>query len=55
MKFNGFWDKIVIWLMRNVKVKIETIVNVCNRLDKDEDGYISLGEMLRGILDVIRK
>lgn len=55
MNIHYIWDKIVIWLLKNAKVKIETIIAVCNRLDKDEDGYVSLGELVRGILDVIRK
>ena len=54
MKFK-FLDKIVVFLMANVKVKVEMIASVCNRLDRDDDGCVSLGEVIYGVLDVVRK
>ena len=54
MKFK-FLDKFVIFLMTNVKVKVEMIASVCNRLDRDDDGCVSLGEVIYGVLDVVRK
>ena len=48
-------DKLVIFLMANVKVKVATIASVCNYLDRDEDNCVSLGEMIYGVLNVIRK
>lgn len=48
-------EKLVIWLMKNVKISVTTIVGICNTLDKDEDGYISFGELIHGVFNVIRK
>lgn len=48
-------DKLVIFLMSNVKVKVATIASVCNYLDRDKDDCVSLGEMIYGVLNVIRR
>lgn len=37
---------IVEWLLKNVRVPKDSAVDVLNSLDKDEDGYISLGEVV---------
>ena len=47
--------KLVIFLMSNVKVKVSTIARVCNYLDRDADDCVSLGEMIYGVLNVIRR
>ena len=51
----GWRELIVGWLLSSIKVDIDTICKAIEGMDVKSDGYLDLGELIRGILGLVRK
>ena len=51
----GWRELIVGWLLSSIKVDIDTICKAIEGLDVNSDGSLDLGELIRGILGLVRK
>lgn len=47
-------ERVAAWLLCNVKVDIDMLCRVIETLDTDKDGYLSLGEIVRGVGRLIK-
>lgn len=48
------WIRFVQWLYKNVRVPKDGVVELLEKLDEDDDGYITVGEAIRAIKAWIR-
>ena len=51
----GWRELIVGWLLSSIKVDINTICKAIEGMDVNSDGSLDLGELIRGILGLVRK
>ena len=51
----GWRELIVGWLRSSIKVDIDTICKAIEGMDVNSDGSLDLGELIRGILGLVRK
>ena len=50
------WKAVVVgWLLKAVKVDVDTICNAIETMDVNQDGCLDLGELTRGILKLVKK
>lgn len=47
--------KIIAWLLRNVKVNRDEVIAAIDKVDKDSDGFFSLGELIVAIQELFKK
>lgn len=47
--------KIAEWILKSVKVSKKDVDEAISKVDKDDDGFYSLGEIVEAILEVIKK
>lgn len=45
---------IVGWLLRNIRVDIDTLCRAIEAMDVNHDGSLDLGELIKGILRIVR-
>ena len=51
----GWRELIVGWLLSSIKVDIDTICKAIEGMDVNSDGSLDLGELIRGILKLVKK
>ena len=51
----GWRELLVGWLLSSIKVDIDTICKAIEGMDVNSDGSLDLGELIRGILGLVRK
>lgn len=51
----GWRELIVGWLLSSIKVDINTICKAIEGMDVNSDGSLDLGELIKGILGVLKK
>ena len=51
----GWRELIVGWLLSSIKVDIDTICKAIEGMDVNSDGSLDLGELIKGILGVLKK
>ena len=51
----GWRELIVGWLLSSIKVDINTICKAIEGMDVNQDGSLDLGELIKGILALVRK
>ena len=51
----GWRELIVGWLLSSIKVDVVTICKAIEGMDVNSDGSLDLGELIRGILGLVRK
>lgn len=51
----GVSDVIVEWLLRNVRIPTTVINEAVETVDKDDDGYVDLGEVVAAIRRIWRE
>ena len=51
----GWRELIVGWLLSSIKVDINTICKAIEGMDANDDCSLDLGELIRGILGLVRK
>jgi len=50
------WKAVVVgWLLKAVKVDVDTICNAIETMDVNQDGSLDLGELVAGILKLVKK
>ena len=50
------WKAVVVgWLLRSVRVDVDVICKAIEGMDVNQDGSLDLGELIRGILALVRK
>ena len=51
----GWRELIVGWLLSSIKVDINTICKAIEGMEVNSDGSLDLGELIKGILGVLKK
>lgn len=51
----GWRELIVGWVLSSIKVDINTICKAIEGMDVNSDGSLDLGELIKGILGVLKK
>ena len=51
----GWRELIVGWLLSSIKVDIDTICKAIEGMDVNSDGSLALGELISGIMGLVRK
>ena len=51
----GWRELIVGWLLSSIKVDIDTICKAIEGMDANDDGSLDLGELIRGILKLVKR
>ena len=51
----GWRELIVGWLLSSIKVDITSICKAIEGMDVNSDGSLDLGELIKGILGVLKK
>ena len=51
----GWRELIVGWLLSSIKVDIGTICKAIEGMDVNSDGSLDLGELIRGILKLVKR
>ena len=50
------WRELIVgWLLSSIKVDINTICKAIEGRDVNSDGSLDLGELIRGILKLVKK
>ena len=50
------WKAVVVgWLLRSVRVDVDVICKAIEGMDVNSDGSLDLGELIKGILALVRK
>ena len=50
------WKEIVVgWLLKSIKVDVDVICKAIEGMDANQDGSLDLGELIKGILALVRK
>ena len=50
------WKAVVVgWLLKAVKVDVDTICKAIEGMDANDDGSLDLGELIRGILKLVKR
>ena len=50
------WKAVVVgWLLKAVRVDVDTICNAIETMDVNRDGSLDLGELVAGILRLVKK
>lgn len=48
-------QKIIEWLLKNIKINKDIVTDAIKTMDKDGDGFFSLGELITEIRRIVRK
>ena len=50
------WKAAVVgWLLRSVRVDVDVICKAIEGMDVNQDGSLELGELIRGILKLVKR
>ena len=50
------WKAVVVgWLLRSVRVDVDVICKAIEGMDVNQDGSLDLGELIKGILRLVKR
>lgn len=50
------WKAVVVgWLLRSVRVDVDVICKAIEGMDVNQDGSLDLGELIKGILKLVKR
>ena len=50
------WKEIIVgWLLKSVKVDVDVICKAIEGMDVNQDGSLDLGELIKGILQLVKR
>ena len=50
------WKAVVVgWLLRSVRVDVDVICKAIEGMDVNQDGSLDLGELIKGILQLVKR
>ena len=50
------WKEIIVgWLLKSIKVDVDVICKAIEGMDVNQDGSLDLGELIKGILQLVKR